>query len=382
MDELIRGLRSPSPQIRCRTLSQVGDRHEPELGHALVEALLHEEYPWVWWQIANRVLPIWIPILDQRLAGLPTWPFCGGRTLDLLRYTRGHQLCCMQPHIDRWLAHPEWTFRFAAFRWLAMSGQVQRTCVVAHALLARLDESFEVSQEARQETWNVEAFANEARRREELWRFIVAHDVCEPLPPASSPRDALGRTVDGVAGLNSSERLVRIRSLWLLRHRREPAVGEALVRALILEQVPEVWWLSVICVLPTWLPLLDRRLAELPAWPFSGARTLRVLQLARGHVLASARRYVGEWLAHQEWEFRFAAFRWLAVGGSMEEADSAATALLNHLDESFEVNDQSLNDCSWMAGFDNAMARRAELAAYRECGELICVPAEGLGDGA
>jgi hypothetical protein len=165
--------------------------------------------------------------------------------------------------------------------------------------------------------------------------------------------------------LTSPDPRRRFRALTDLRHEYEPEVGEALVRRLVIENESGVWWLTATCTLPIWLPLFDRTLLTHPSWPFSGGRTLRVLELSQGHVLHSAERHVDSWLASGQWAYRFAAFRWLAGGGStMERACAAAKLLLDELGGSFSVSEEALREYSGMEIFDDVNSREQELKQF------------------
>jgi hypothetical protein len=100
------------------------------------------------------------------------------------------------------------------------------------------------------------------------------------------------------------------------------------------------------------------------SWPFSGAQTLRILELAGPHRLLSAAEYVDSWLRSPEWEFKFAAFRWLKLGGSMEQACGAAVTLLEQLHSGFKVCPDSLVTCFWMEAFDDKEMRADELSQF------------------
>jgi len=123
-----------------------------------------------------------------------------------------------------------------------------------------------------------------------------------------------------ISNLGSADPRRRFRALAALRDRYEPEVGEALVQNLIHEHASGVWWLSAQTTIPVWLPLLDRTLTSMQGWPFSGGRTLKILDLAQGHVLHSAEPHIAGWLGGSFWEFKFAAFRWLTDGGTMDQA--------------------------------------------------------------
>jgi hypothetical protein len=156
----------------------------------------------------------------------------------------------------------------------------------------------------------------------------------------------------------------RFRQLTELRHNYEPEVGEALVQELITELEPGVWWLAVTSVLPIWLPALDRRLVDLQRWPFSSAQTLRVLQLAGGHVLHSAEDHLERWIASGEWEFRFAGFRWLCVGGTMERACREAHRINADLSDGIAVNAEIQALHPWMTTFYDVEERRREVQIF------------------
>lgn len=159
----------------------------------------------------------------------------------------------------------------------------------------------------------------------------------------------------------------RFTAVMSLRHVYDEEVGHALVTQLIKEDADGVWWAISRCALPVWLPLFDRTLLTLPAWPFTGCRTLRILDLCKGHVLHSAGNYIEPWLASPDWSYRFAAFRWLVAGGStMERAQRASVVLLNELRASFEVDLECLRRCSWMREFYVMESRIREIEAFLE----------------
>ncbi len=166
--------------------------------------------------------------------------------------------------------------------------------------------------------------------------------------------------------LASPDPNIRFRAFRMLRDNYDPRVGDALVSAFIKEQAIGVWWLAAICVLPIWLPLLDRRLSELQRWPFTGPRTLRVIKLANGRVLHSAEPHVRTWADDPLWEFRFSAFRWLTVGGTMKSAFIVATDLLAAIDSDFSVSDEAHQEGSWMEEFAQQKDRKEELRAFLE----------------
>lgn len=172
-----------------------------------------------------------------------------------------------------------------------------------------------------------------------------------------------------LSGLNSQDPCLRAETFRLLRHEYDPFVGESLVAAFIRETSPGVWWIASICVMPIWLPVLDRQLRKLPAWPFSGAQTIQVLQLANGRMLHSGTKIPTNWLDHPGWEYRFAAFRWLQVGDSSGAALEAARHLLDKIDAEFRVSEEDRSDF-WMDDFNNLEKRKLELLEYvAEAGE-------------
>lgn len=168
---------------------------------------------------------------------------------------------------------------------------------------------------------------------------------------------------DYIEDLASQDPRARFNAYRMLRDNYDIRVGEALVSALIREQAPSIWWLASICVFPIWLPAFDRAISQLSIWPFSGGRTLRIIELASGHTLHSARPHVDDWLIHPEWEYRFSAFRWFLVGGTMDQAATAAKMLLNDL-PNFTVSEAALRQCSWLDEFDQMEQRKIELTSY------------------
>lgn len=170
---------------------------------------------------------------------------------------------------------------------------------------------------------------------------------------------------DHLQDLHSDNPSDRFRAFRGLMDNYDPHVGAELVSAFIRERAPGVWWLGSLCVLPIWLPVLDRELTQLPEWPFSGSQTLRLLDLAKRHPLHSAAPFADSWLQSKDWAFRFAAFRWYRVGGTMQQAHDAAVLLLKTVD-SFAVTQKDLDECSWMSDFADPVARRQELLSYLE----------------
>lgn len=369
VDELVAAITSPVIKGRIPAYLALGDRYEPEAGEALVRCLIAEKVPPVWWVATWRVLPTWLPLLDRRLSELPEWPFSGPQTLRLVEASGRSALRSAQPFVEGWLGHPEWVFRFAGFRWLVAAGEHARACDAARQLLRQLDVEFAVPDETIRDHVLMSAFNNKSQRQEELLRHLLAHEPGRALL-GEGPR-ALEASI---TALKSPDPRARLQALVELRGRYEPEVGDALVAGLIQEQAPEVWWLAAESVLPNWLPLLDRRLAELPDWPFSPARTLRILELAGGRILRSAGRYVDDWLAQSGWELRFAAFRWLTgeqIGRAQEVAGRLFTEMHGPEEHQFMVTEQSAREGSWMREFDFEVTREAELVVYRETGTTL-----------
>lgn len=166
--------------------------------------------------------------------------------------------------------------------------------------------------------------------------------------------------------LESQDPRSRFRALQALRHEYAPEVGKALVRHCITEPKRQVWWLSVRCTLPIWLPLFDETLRSYTQWPFSGPQTIRMLQLSGEHILHSAGQYIPAWIEGSDWVYKFAAFRWLKAAGTMQEACEAANRLLYSI-HTFSVSelDETLEH-SWMQGFDDRRLRESELTSFLE----------------
>jgi hypothetical protein len=165
----------------------------------------------------------------------------------------------------------------------------------------------------------------------------------------------------------------RATALRMLRADYAPETGIALVRNCITESESRVWWLSSRCVIPIWLPLFDRTLSQELHWPFDGGRTLRVVELAKGHVLHSIAPHVQQWLVGPDWSLRFAAFRWLQIGGTMAEACEAASVLLKDIQSSFTVEEAYISKYFWMKSFNNQATRTLELRRFyirNSCNEL------------
>lgn len=128
---------------------------------------------------------------------------------------------------------------------------------------------------------------------------------------------------------------VRFNSLRSIRDNYHEETGYALARHLLWEKNPRVWWLSALTVLPLWLPKLDRLIEEGNEWPFDGVQTLIVLRNCGRHPIHSAKKYVPFWTSSNEWELRFASFRWHLIGGTMDAAKSIAQQLLACLTDEF-----------------------------------------------
>ncbi len=169
-----------------------------------------------------------------------------------------------------------------------------------------------------------------------------------------------------LTSLTSEDPSIRYRGIVELRHVYDIDVGEALVRALINEKVHEVWWIAAITVLPVWLPFFDRELSSRESWPFTGSRTLRVLELAGPYPLHSAERHIEEWLRHEKWEFRFSGFRWLQIGGNMDSSFAAAVRLLETVDVAFQVDSEAASKEFWMEEFGQIESRKLELEKFIE----------------
>ena len=171
---------------------------------------------------------------------------------------------------------------------------------------------------------------------------------------------------DPIDELQSEDPRRRFRALASLRHDYRPEAGNALVKALIDEKEAGVWWLACACVVPIWIPLLDRTLLDFQAWPLSSYQTLHILDRASGHVLHSAARFAADWAKHAHWEWKFAGFRWLIMGGSHHEACSTASDMLSTIRESFCVNVEGQFEASWISSFNDVSLRVKELASFHD----------------
>ena len=170
--------------------------------------------------------------------------------------------------------------------------------------------------------------------------------------------------------LTDSDPSIRYQAVRDLRYEYEQEVGSALVEALIVEQSPRLMWLLLISVLPIWLPTLDHRLSKEQTWPFSGAVTLRVIELTGIYPIHSIQPHLEGWLRSSDFDFRYAAVRYLIrKGGDLAATYEAARELLNDLPNAFTVKTV---EHSWMDEFYDLEKRTAELEEFLEqCDEPI-----------
>lgn len=356
------------PKRRLRALLTLRESFEPRIGLQLASRVIHERHTLVWRAAVYSALPAWLPLLDGLLVDMHEWPWAGSPTLELFSSTHGHTIEAARCHIDRWVECQDWAFRFAAFKWLT-SDDSQRAAGVAARMLAELSGSHGVPGHSRAEGTLVDGLDSLALRREELVTCILRNAPQGTYPRGDgAPPEPATPGEDLVHDLLCGATERQLRALGLLRHIRKQNVGEALVDALVCNPASEAWWLACMCVVPVWLPTLERRLAGLAVWPFNSSQTLRILQLARGRALHSGRRHAAGWLCHTDWRFRFAGFRCLAAcGATTEEARRVARGLLANYGESPEWDEVS-RQYTWMLGFDDYAEREAEIAAYLEAG--------------
>lgn len=161
--------------------------------------------------------------------------------------------------------------------------------------------------------------------------------------------------------LNSEDPRSRFGALRAIRHDYSDEAGNALVRACIEETAPGVWWLAAMCTLPVWLPKLDQALSQMDRWPFSGAKTLHLLELASPWPLHSVAPFTQTWLASDEWTFKFCAVRSMSLAGVDMDREQEALEYLMSKVHSFEVPESDLSEGSWMEEFGQKQNRVREL---------------------
>lgn len=153
-----------------------------------------------------------------------------------------------------------------------------------------------------------------------------------------------------------------------IRHDYCDEAGDAIIASCIRETARGVWWLSAMCALPIWLPRFDRTLSEYSTWPFSGPKTLRLLELAK-NPLHSTSPHIDLWFQSDDWSFRFGAFRALQLEGvSMERTHAMAHELRKQMDL-FAVNDFMIAEGPWMDEFAVYDKRIEELDEFLSFGK-------------
>lgn len=179
--------------------------------------------------------------------------------------------------------------------------------------------------------------------------------------------------IDHLRDLHSDDPRVRFRALVQLKHNYDHKVGNEIVQLCIRETAPTVWSFAARCALPIWLPLLDNTLVELEEWPFSGAQTLRIIELAKPNPFNSTKRFIDAWSNSEQWEFRFAAFRSMMIIATMTETCRLANELHSEIN-SFQVNEDSIEYGFWMTDFSNVQSRREELLSFlADCCDEQCI---------
>jgi hypothetical protein len=174
-----------------------------------------------------------------------------------------------------------------------------------------------------------------------------------------------------VQKLSSRNPKERFAALVALRANHSPGVGDELVQALLRERDDSIWWFSVMCVLPSWLPHFDNMVIASGRWPFSGSQTLRIIELSHTGVIHSFQPTVAEWTMSSDWTKRFAVFRWLKSNGTMDQAVKFAKGLLPLFEEDFLQHETTTSDGVWMNTFWRKEQRFEEVAMFLlQCGEV------------
>lgn len=165
---------------------------------------------------------------------------------------------------------------------------------------------------------------------------------------------------DALRDLASDRLIIRRSAVLRLQHSYDEETGESVVNALLIEPDPSLFAIMTVYFASLWTPRLDRRLSDLDYWPFSGARTLFLLDQTRRHPLRSPGRFIGDWTDASSWEFRFAALRWTYNSRSVDDGYAIARHLLDEIHE-FRVSEEVLTAGDWIRKFANLDDRVAEL---------------------